>query len=100
MNQFTTEELDKLVSAGETVIVDFFTTWCGPCKMLAPIFESAASKGEGQAVFGKVDAEAELELAQRYGIMSVPTIILFKGGEIVKKHTGVLSETAILGLLE
>ena len=100
MKQFTKDELDALVASGEKVVVDFFASWCGPCKMLAPVFESAAAKAEGRAVFGKVDIDAEPELQQRYGIMTVPTIILFKDGAVAHRQSGLMNEAMLLELLE
>lgn len=100
MREFTSEQLDKLISSGNPVIVDFFATWCGPCKMFAPIFESAAAKAGDAAEFGKVDIDASPEIAERYGIMSVPTVMMFRNGEIVHRSSGIMNETSLLGLLD
>lgn len=100
MKQFTAAELDQIIDSGETVIIDFFATWCGPCKMLAPIFESAAGKAEGRAVFAKVDTDQEPGLVARYGIQSVPTIIMIKNGETAFRASGVMNEGALLALLD
>ncbi|MCI8497197.1 MAG: thioredoxin [Clostridiales bacterium] len=62
------------------VLVDFYTDWCGPCKMMAPVLEELAAKYHGRVVIGKVNAEESLQLAQQYGIVSVPTLILFHRG--------------------
>lgn len=71
---------------GDLVLVDFFATWCGPCKMLAPVLEEFASD-RGVSV-AKVDIDESRELAKQFGVMSVPTLILFQGGKLVAQHTG------------
>ncbi len=69
------------------VVVDFFATWCGPCKMLAPVFESV-SEEVNNAKFVKVDIDESLELAQKFGISTVPTMMIFKDGKVVDKLVG------------
>lgn len=76
------KEFNEAIVSG-TVVVDFSATWCGPCKMLAPVYEEAARDLEGKATFLKVDIDESSELAQEYGIVSVPSIVLLKDG--VKK---------------
>lgn len=76
-----TAAFDELLKNNETVFVDFFATWCGPCKMLAPEIEKLADEYQGRIPVVKVDVDAEPVLAQRYGIMSIPTLIVFKNGQ-------------------
>lgn len=71
------------------VLVDFFATWCGPCKMQAPIIEEVAKEFEGRAKVGKLDVDQGLETAEKFGIMSVPTIIIFRDGQAKETLTGV-----------
>ena len=78
---------DKAIAQG-VALVDFWATWCGPCKMLAPTIEELGSKYEGKATVAKVDVDAELGLAGRYGVMSIPTVILFKDGMEVDRKVG------------
>lgn len=79
-------------------VVDFFATWCGPCKMFTPILESAAQKLP-DVHFYKVDIDAEMSLAERYRIMTVPTLLIFKGGKLVEQSVGVISEQQLESLL-
>lgn len=78
---------DKAIAQG-VALVDFWATWCGPCKMLAPTIEELGSKYEGKATVAKVDVDAEPGLAGRYGVMSIPTVILFKDGVEVDRKVG------------
>ncbi len=71
------------------VLVDFWATWCGPCKMFGPIVEEFAQDNEGKVKVGKVNVDEEPELARKYGIMSIPTAIFFKNGEIDEQMVGV-----------
>ena len=81
------------------VLVDFWATWCGPCRMLAPTIEEIAEEYEGKIKVGKVNVDEEQELAFRYGIMSIPTIIVFKNGEAVNQTMGFQPKESILALL-
>ena len=79
---------DLVLKSELPVMVDFFADWCGPCKMIAPIVEELASDYEGKAVIVKVNVDESMETAQTYGIMSIPTIIFFKGGKEMDRFTG------------
>ncbi|MEG0166026.1 thioredoxin [Anaerorhabdus sp.] len=91
-------EFDEITKSG-TVLVDFFATWCGPCKMLAPVLEELATDFEGKAKVVKVDVDQEQELAMKFGIMSVPTMILFKNGEAVEKIQGFQPKAQIAAVI-
>ena len=80
----------EVLDAKGLVLVDFWATWCGPCKMLAPTVSEIADEYEG-----KVDVDQAMDIAMSYGVASIPTLILFKDGEIVKKSVGVVSKTEI-----
>ncbi len=77
------------------VVVDFFATWCGPCKMLAPVFESASKEMDGKAKFLKVDIDESLEIARQFNISTVPTIMVFKDGKPVKSLVGFMPKEKI-----
>jgi thioredoxin 1 len=81
------------------VLVDFWAEWCGPCKMLSPIVDEIASHYEGKVRVVKVDADASQDVMQQYGILSIPTLILFKGGEAVERITGFKPKDKILSKL-
>jgi len=82
----------------KTVLVDFYADWCGPCKMLAPIVEEIAAASDAYDVF-KLNVDDAPEIAARYGVMSIPTLIVFKNGDVAGKTIGVQSKQAILNLL-
>ena len=81
------------------VLVDFFATWCGPCKMLAPVIEELAEKYEGKVKIGKVNVDEENELAMQYGILSIPTLVLFKQGKVVNTKIGLCSKSEIESMI-
>jgi len=82
------------------VLVDFWAPWCGPCKMIAPVLEELSGEIEGKANIVKVDVDNNQETAGKYGIMSIPTLILFKDGEIVEKVAGFQPKEALAQLIE
>lgn len=81
------------------VLVDFWAEWCGPCKMIAPIVDEIAEEYESQLRVAKLDADASPEVLQEYGIMGIPTLLLFKDGEAVERITGYKPKEKIMGKL-
>ena len=94
------DNFNELVIDSKTpVLVDFFATWCGPCKMLAPILEQVAEEMGDKVVIAKADIDECMELAQEYGIMSVPTMILFKEGAEVSRNIGFRGKPHIVEMI-
>ena len=99
VNTVTAVNFEKeVLEADVPVVVDFWAAWCTPCKMLSPIVDEAAKERE-DVKFCKVNIDQESELAMRYGVMSIPTLILFKSGQIAKKSIGLISKEELLQLL-
>ena len=90
---------EKVLDATEPVLVDFFATWCGPCKMMAPVIDEIATEKAGAASVYKIDVDDSPSIAQKYGIMSIPTFIVFKGGEPVAQTLGARPKEDILAML-
>lgn len=97
---FNDEGFQKALDSGSLVMVDFWATWCGPCRMLAPTVEKLAEQYEGKAIVGKVDTDAQPDLAQRFGIMSIPTVIFFKDGKEIERKVGVMPQSAYSAVLD
>lgn len=89
---------EEVLRSDKPVLVDFWATWCGPCRMLAPTIEKIAEEQSGAIKVGKVDVDEEPELAAKYGIASIPTLMVFKGGQVVKTSIGVIPKAAIEAL--
>ena len=82
-------EFNEKVAGSSVAMVDFWATWCGPCKMLAPVIEDIGKKYDGKAVVAKVDVDENQSLAAKYGVMSIPTVIFFKDGKEIDRKVGV-----------
>lgn len=95
----TSEFQEKVLQASTPVLVDFFATWCGPCKMMAPVLDEVSSEVTGKAAVYKVDVDKDPQLAQQFGIMSVPTMIVFKGGKPVNQFVGVQPKQVLVNAL-
>ena len=94
----TAEDFDKTIGSGK-VLVDFWAGWCMPCKMLAPVIDELAADKEGSLTVAKVDIDSNSELAARYGVMSIPTVILFNDGAEAKRFVGVQPKEAYLSAI-
>lgn len=90
--QITSENFESLKNGSLPLVVDFWATWCGPCRMVAPIISEMAEKYDGKIVVGKCDVEESEELAAQFGIRNIPTVIFMKNGEVVDKLVGAVAK--------
>ena len=93
VEQVNKEKFDELLKGDKPVVCDFFATWCGPCRMLAPVIDGLSQSFGDKAVFVKVDVDENAELSVRYGIMSIPLVAIFTNGELAAKSLGYISKT-------
>ena len=97
---FSEEGFDKALTQPGLMVVDFWAEWCGPCKMLGPVIEQLAADYDGKAVVGKINVDDEPDLAQRYGILSIPTVMFFKDGKEIDKKIGVMPPQEFVKTIE
>lgn len=91
---------NEVINSNKTVLVDFWASWCGPCKMIAPVLLEIADEYEGKVVVGKVNVDEQPALASRFGIMSIPTLLLFREGKIVQSMVGYHTKSDIAEMLD
>ena len=95
------DEFEQAVNAGdELVVVDFFATWCGPCKMLAPVVHEIAEENAGTLKVGKINVDEQMELAMRFQVSSIPMLVVFKDGKAVAKSVGYRPKAEITAMVE
>ena len=99
--EITDATFDEVVlKSDKPVLVDFWAAWCGPCRMLAPTVEELSNDFDGKAVVAKLDVDANQEFAAKYGVRNIPTVLIFKNGEIVDKQVGVAPKATYTEKLE
>jgi len=98
--EITDSNFEEIISSEKPVLVDFWAEWCGPCKMIGPLVEELANEFEGKAIIGKVDVDANPEVSAKFGIRSIPTLLVFKGGEIVDKQVGAVPKSVLSEKIE
>ncbi len=100
VQQITDSDFDKVVSAGKPVFVDFWAPWCGPCRLVGPIVEELAPTYAGKAVIGKLNVDDNPNVAQRFGVTSIPTMMMFKDGKLVDRMVGAAPKTALQSFID
>ena len=90
---------EEVLKSDKPVIIDFYATWCGPCKMMSPIIDEISKECSDKVKVGKIDTDENASLAEEYGIMSIPTVLVFKNGELSKTFVGVTPKEKILEVL-
>ena len=85
----------EVLESAQLVLVDFWATWCGPCKMIAPALEDLAREYDGKMIIGKVDVDSNPKTPNQYGIMSIPTLMFFKNGQVIEQLVGMLNKAQI-----
>ncbi len=93
--QITSQNLESLLAGDKPVVIDFWAEWCGPCRMVAPIVDELSEEFAGQVVVGKCDVEENNDVAMKYGVRNIPTIIFVKGGQVVDKQVGACTKEAL-----
>ena len=98
--EITDSTLLQLLADGQPLVVDFWAPWCGPCKMMLPIVDQLATEYEGRIRIGKLNVDENPDSCEQFGIMSIPTMLIFKNGEVVNRHVGAAPKAEIQKLLD
>lgn len=98
--EITDSNFEEIMKSEQPILVDFWAEWCGPCKMIGPVVEELAGDYDGKAVIGKVDVDSNPAVAAQFGIRSIPTLLFFKGGQIVDKQVGAVPKSVLAQKLD
>jgi len=93
--EVTDANFEEIISSDKPVLVDFWAEWCGPCKMIGPIVEELAGDYEGKAVIAKMDVDMNPQVPAKFGIRSIPTLLVFKNGQVVDKQIGAVPKSVL-----
>ena len=100
IQQLTDGDFDSVINAGKPVFVDFWAPWCGPCRLIGPVVEELAPNYDGKAVIGKMNVDDNPVIAQRFGVTSIPTLMMFKGGKLVDRMVGAAPKNALQNFID
>ena len=98
--ELTSANFDEAIAGDTPILVDFWATWCGPCRLVAPILEEIAQDYQGKLIIGRVDVDAQSELAVRFSVMSIPTLMLFKSGEALETTIGAQPKARLAQMID
>tara|TARA_Y100001949_G_C15918560_1_gene300143 strand:- start:312 stop:632 length:321 start_codon:yes stop_codon:yes gene_type:complete len=98
--EITDSNFNDIVSKNSVVLIDFWAEWCGPCRMIAPMIEELANDYDGKAVIGKLDVDNNQESSVKFGVRSIPTLLVFKDGEMVDRHVGAVPKETLASSID